>query len=193
MKQYYPFLFLLSICVVFLSCNKEPTIIEGFADVSYESGNQLNILTNYKVTVSGGSSKLYVENANPYRDLIGNIIHNNPEANGASNLILKDLNSYEIYMECKDPAELNTYLSDARLVVFDESSAQKTVLADLINYEAGTGILNFNINNGDFADLFVDFTSEKIYFEFDFNSFPPNNIDVIYQVKMNAAYSFEEQ
>lgn len=188
----YALLWTITVCLVFLSCNKEPDVITGDASVSYESGGYLNVLTNYKVNVGGGgTAKLYVENADPYRDLVGSIIHKNEEANGASNLVLSDLNCTTISMSCRNELEMDTYLTDARLVVYDNDGEQRTVLADLVTFDVTTKLLNFNVNSGDYSDFFNDFTSKVLYFEFDFNGLSPTNIDVTYQLMVESAYTFD--
>jgi len=190
-KQLYPFLCLISLSLVFLSCNKEPEVVTGETQVTYESGDYLNILTNYNILIgSGGSSQLFIENADPYRDLIGTIIRSG-EADGASSLTLNDLTCTEIYMDCRDEQLMATHLQDARLVVLDETSAQRNVLADMAGFDAGTKVLTFNINSGDFADFFNDFSSKEMFFEFEWDVRPQSNIDVTYRVKMDAAYTFE--
>lgn len=186
-----PFLWIISVCLVFISCNKGE-LTSGEESISYESGEYLNILTNYKVTIgSGGSSKLYVENADPYRDILGSIIHNNAETNGATNLRLSDVKCTSINMECRNELLMSAHLTDARLVVYDNNAEQRSVLADLINFDATTKLLNFNLNGGDYADLFRDFSSKDLYFEFDFNGLPPSNIDVNYEITVESAYTYE--
>ncbi len=190
-NRFYPLLFVLSLCLIVTSC-KKPKANSGTAELSYKSGAYLDLLTNYKVLIGGGAtSKVYVENADPYRDLIGEIIHTIPETNGASNLILNDLTCTSIYMDCRDEIELSSKLVDARLVAENESTGERTVLADLSNFDTTTKLLNFNVNSGDYSDYFADFSSKELFFEFDLTGLPATNVGVSYEVKVSAAYTFE--
>lgn len=191
-SRIYSFLLVLSACMVLVSCNKEPEVVTGDAEVTYESGEYLNLLTNFKLTPNSGvAAKLFVDNADPYRDLVGNIIHKNADSDGASKLALSDLNCTTIYMDCRDEVLLDSFLVDARLVVFDEAAGQRTVLGDLFTFNTGTTVLEFNINSGDFADFFTDFSTKELFFEFDLNGLPTSEIDVTYQLTIGATYSYE--
>jgi len=94
-------------------------------------------------------------------------------------------------MDTRHEVEMGAYLQDARLVVFDEASAQRNVLADFTNFDMATKQITFNINTGDYSDFFNDFSSKEMFVEFEWSAAPPTNIDVTYQVKIGSAYRYE--
>lgn len=175
---------------LFMSCGSDATS-SGDGGVGYESGDYLNIMTNYVPFVGGTAlSRLYVENADPYRDIIGNTLNGNLEGS-VIDFTISDLVPSFIYMYCRDDEILAQYMTDCKLIVNNYITEEETVLATLSSFNQSTRELNFNISGGDYTAYLEDFSQKEIYFEFTYNDYPPDIIEVTYRLNFNCYYEYQ--
>lgn len=175
---------------LFMSCGSDATS-SGSGGASYESGDYLNIMTNYSPFSNGTAlSRLYVENADPYRDVIGNALSGNLEGS-VIDFTITDLAPSFIYMYCRDAEILAQYMTDCKLLARYFANDQETVLATLSSFNESTKELEFNISGGDYTNYFEDSSFEEIYFEFTYNDYPPDIIEVTYRLNFDCYYEYQ--
>jgi len=174
----------------FMSCGSDATS-SGDGSIGYESGDYLNIMTNYSPFTNGTAlSRLYVENADPYRDIIGSTLNGNLEGS-VIDFTISDLGPSFIYMYCRDNEILAQYMTDCKLIVNHQITNEETVLATLSSFNESTSELEFNINGGDYTTYLEDFFLKEMYFEFTYNDYPPDIIEVTYRVAFDCYYEYQ--
>lgn len=192
-------LFLFLIVLGFMSCKKDPSRVSGTNSLVYESEAYVDVMTNFEALIN--RSVLNVENADPYRHIMGNVIENAAktqiDGNGVaiSNIEISNIRatSLELYSGF-DIGLLDEHLAtaDVSLSFLDASSTWVTM---------SLGTLS-SINNGQSKVIFspsgVDLTSfmknnpDRLSFNLYFNDVPAGSIGVKYRVGFDYSYSYDE-
>jgi hypothetical protein len=192
-------IFLCLIVLAFVSCKKDPLRVSGTNSLVYESEAYTDVMTNFEALIN--RSVLHVENADPYRHIIGNVIENAAktqiDGNGVaiSNIEISNVRvtSLELY------SGFDIALLDEHLGAADVSLSYLDASSTLVSISLGT---LSSINNGQSKVLFsptgVDLTSfmknnpDRLSFNLYFNDVPSSSIDVKYRVGFDYSYAYDE-
>lgn len=193
MKTSTKFLILAFTCMLaFASCTSFNTS-SGDANVAYESGGFINVLTNYSPFPNNtATSKMYVDNANPHADIIGATLNGNTMGD-VVDFTLSNLRVEFIDMYCQTPGEMTQYFDKCELIVADRNDQNQTILATSSNFNGSSQELEFTINDNDYTSLFGEvFYDNLIYFKFYWNGYP-EEIEVKYRMIIGGQYEYQSE
>ena len=190
MKSIY---FLAFLATIMLTACASFSTSSGDTGVAYESGGYIEVLTNYSPFPNSTSqSEVYVQNADPYRDIIGNVLRGNLD-DEIINFMLTEIEIEDIYMYCRTAQTMTQFLDGCELVVRDQISGNETILATLNRFDQASNELLFEIDRRDYTSFFKDYGNKEMYFQFSFNGYPPQPLEVEYRIVVGAMFEYQSE
>jgi hypothetical protein len=195
--------FFAAICVVLsvYSCKKDPSQVSGTNSLVFESEEEVDAVTNFSAFVN--LSTLYIENAQPYQNILGHIAN---EAQGTqingngveiSNITISNihLSAVELYSGYQIN-DFQTYLEECELFLqyydFSSSSYVGSSIATLSSVSNSQSKVLFTITAGDLTEFFK-LNPDRLYFKFKFNAPPPQDMEAKYRIVFDYSYTYGER
>ena len=199
MKKITYTLFLISLAIS--SCKKEPGFSMGSNNIVYESQGSIDLLTNMTAFIN--TSTLYVDNASPYYQMLGQVIADAKEAkidgNGTeiSNIELSNVKISEIQLRCTNNlSELRNLLGNCTLELqyydIPTNSYTGLTLGTFTEVNMQSAMVEFALSQNDLS-TFMKNRPDRMFLKFNFNSLPTNSIEVKYKIFYSFEYSYDER
>jgi hypothetical protein len=182
------------------ACNKDGSIVSSDDSlIRYRAAEYVDLSEDVVV----GMGRVYIDNASPYADILGDVMSNALEAtlNGKptriTNVEISDIKVVDVFMEIYsgEAPGFVEHLTRMDLVFEDQNgSVTPTVLATFSAVNASNGQLNFTWTGDDYTALFKDHSDYVLYFDYEFASplSPDEPLNVKYELLLNYDYSYEE-
>lgn len=167
------------VCVSIIAGCAGPAVTSGDGGLRYQSSGEVDVMTNFSSGVN--TSVLYIDNFEPYFQMLGNSAYNNgPE--DISEINITNVSVFFVQIRSSwDFQELTDHLSEVSLIMAwtDGSSAPMS----LASY-AGPGpdnTLTFTLTPGDLSSAVMSLP-DRLFFDFEFTQQPADKIEVTYEV-----------
>lgn len=149
------------------------------------------------------TTRLYIDNASPYLQMLGQVIADAKETtindNGTeiSNITLTDVKINEIQLTCTQNLDvmrdlLNNCTLELQYYDIPSSSYTGITLATFTEVNMQSAMVEFALNQNQLAS-FMENQPDKFFFDFHFDSYPVVPIEVEYRVTFRYAYSYDEK
>jgi spore germination protein GerM len=194
----YLFAFLL---IIISSCKKPISYSEGRNTLLYESEGEINLMSNYSNFVN--IATLYIENAKPYEQMVGDVITSAKEAtinnNGVelSNIEITNINISDIQVTCvANLAGMNNLLEssvlDLQYFNFDTGNYTSNEIATFSDVNMQSAMVEYNLNATDLTPI-MEKKPDRLMFKFNFSGEPNPDIKVTYRITFDYNYRYDER
>lgn len=195
LSQYFV---LVAVFFSFLSCQKSGSTASGEDAVRYESDDYFEM--NIAPLVFTG--KIKVENAAPYRDIMGDLMSDawtaDIDGKGVSMTGLQLMNCGPQLIELSIESNIDSmlyYFESAQLVLtVNGQNSPEIILGESAGIDIVRRVVNFNIVASDLCEFLSSNRPDEMYFEYTLKDERPirTPLQVKYEVLFGYSYEYEE-
>lgn len=191
---------LLLLSLIIFSCGKNKSESKGSSTVVYEPKSYIDLMTNFEAVVN--KSSVYINNANPYQTILGNVMLNanlsKINGNGVEISEVVISNIMVTTVELTEVQEMDTlvkYLTDSELklrYISNTGAYVDRLIGNFKSYNKSTKKVIFEPVTEDLTS-FMENKPDHLFFQFVLNGRPTISMKLKYFIGFNYNYSYKER